>query len=174
MNAGIAYPMAHLGIIGTGLLAIPVLAGSTAYAIGEGRKCFTAFRAMVPQGPLPKSRRRERSSSARSHLAMTSVATPLPIRFVGVSACDITVDSEEDERDALDRDRSDGGKRRGEHDKGGAGDAGRSFCCEQQHRQQPERPGRHPAGITAGIGSVSWNGSEGPKGGPLWRRRLSE
>jgi NRAMP (natural resistance-associated macrophage protein)-like metal ion transporter len=27
-----------LGIIGTGLLAIPVLAGSTAYAIGEGRK----------------------------------------------------------------------------------------------------------------------------------------
>jgi hypothetical protein len=83
------------------------------------------------------------------------------------------VDSE-DERDALDRDRSDGGKRRGEHDKGGAGDAGRSFCCEQQHRQQPERPGRHPAGITAGIGSVSRNGSEGPKGGPLWRRRLSE
>jgi hypothetical protein len=38
MNAGIAYPMAHLGIIGTGLLTIPVLAGSTAYAIGEGRK----------------------------------------------------------------------------------------------------------------------------------------
>jgi Mn2+/Fe2+ NRAMP family transporter len=27
-----------LGIIGTGLLAIPVLAGSTAYAIAEGRK----------------------------------------------------------------------------------------------------------------------------------------
>ena len=27
-----------LGIIGTGLLAVPVLAGSTAYAIGEGRK----------------------------------------------------------------------------------------------------------------------------------------
>jgi Mn2+/Fe2+ NRAMP family transporter len=27
-----------LGIIGTGLLAIPVLAGATAYAIGEGRK----------------------------------------------------------------------------------------------------------------------------------------
>ena len=27
-----------LGILGTGLLAIPVLAGSTAYAIGEGRK----------------------------------------------------------------------------------------------------------------------------------------
>jgi Mn2+/Fe2+ NRAMP family transporter len=27
-----------LGIIGTGLLAIPILAGSTAYAIGEGRK----------------------------------------------------------------------------------------------------------------------------------------
>jgi Mn2+/Fe2+ NRAMP family transporter len=27
-----------LGIIGTGLLAIPVLAGATAYALGEGRK----------------------------------------------------------------------------------------------------------------------------------------
>jgi len=27
-----------LGILGTGLLAIPVLAGSTAYAVGEGRK----------------------------------------------------------------------------------------------------------------------------------------
>ena len=27
-----------LGILGTGLLAIPVLAGSTAYAIGEGRR----------------------------------------------------------------------------------------------------------------------------------------
>src|SRR5207244_214827 len=27
-----------LGIVGTGLLAIPVLAGSTAYAIGEGKK----------------------------------------------------------------------------------------------------------------------------------------
>lgn len=27
-----------LGIVGTGLLAVPVLAGSTAYAIGEGRK----------------------------------------------------------------------------------------------------------------------------------------
>jgi hypothetical protein len=27
-----------LGIIGTGLIAIPVLAGSAAYAIGEGRK----------------------------------------------------------------------------------------------------------------------------------------
>jgi Mn2+/Fe2+ NRAMP family transporter len=27
-----------LGIVGTGLLAIPVLAGSTAYAVGEGRR----------------------------------------------------------------------------------------------------------------------------------------
>ena len=38
----VAGPFAELvfalGIIGTGLLAIPVLAGSTAYAIGEGRK----------------------------------------------------------------------------------------------------------------------------------------
>jgi hypothetical protein len=65
MNAGIAYPVAHLGIIGTDLLAIPVLAGSTAYAIGKtangrsvfrasesepvgrgGRPHFTAFRAI--------------------------------------------------------------------------------------------------------------------------------
>ena len=30
--------MFALGIVGTGLLAIPVLAGSTAYAIGEGKK----------------------------------------------------------------------------------------------------------------------------------------
>lgn len=44
----------------------------------------------------------------------------------------------EDERDALDRDRSDGRERRGEHDKGGAGDAGRSLRGEQKHRQQPE------------------------------------
>ena len=38
----IAGPLAEfifaLGIIGTGLLAIPILAGSTAYAIGEGRR----------------------------------------------------------------------------------------------------------------------------------------
>ena len=38
----IAGPLAELvfalGIIGTGLLAIPVLAGSTAYAVGEGRR----------------------------------------------------------------------------------------------------------------------------------------
>lgn len=38
----VAGPFAELifclGIVGTGLLAIPVLAGSTAYAIGEGRK----------------------------------------------------------------------------------------------------------------------------------------
>jgi NRAMP (natural resistance-associated macrophage protein)-like metal ion transporter len=35
---GFAEVIFALGIIGTGLLAIPVLAGSTAYAIGEGRK----------------------------------------------------------------------------------------------------------------------------------------
>jgi hypothetical protein len=29
---------AFVGTMGTGLLAIPVLAGATAYAIGEGRK----------------------------------------------------------------------------------------------------------------------------------------
>jgi Mn2+/Fe2+ NRAMP family transporter len=36
--AGAAELVFALGIIGTGLLAVPVLAGSTAYAIGEGRK----------------------------------------------------------------------------------------------------------------------------------------
>ena len=33
-----AYVLFSLGIIGTGLLAVPVLAGSAAYAIGEARK----------------------------------------------------------------------------------------------------------------------------------------
>ncbi|MDH2356324.1 divalent metal cation transporter [Bradyrhizobium sp. SSUT112] len=35
---GLAELVFALGIIGTGLLAVPVLAGSTAYAIGEGRR----------------------------------------------------------------------------------------------------------------------------------------
>ncbi|MFT7759306.1 UNVERIFIED_CONTAM: divalent metal cation transporter, partial [Salmonella enterica subsp. enterica serovar Enteritidis] len=33
-----AFSIFALGIIGTGLLAIPVLAGSAAYALGEARK----------------------------------------------------------------------------------------------------------------------------------------
>jgi hypothetical protein len=54
-----------------------VFRASQSEPVGRGASPhFTAFRAIVPQGPLPKSRRRERSSSARSHLAMT---------FVGVS-----------------------------------------------------------------------------------------
>ena len=47
-----------LGIIGTGLLAIPVLAGSTAYAIGEGRKW-----------PVGLSRKPERAIAFYSVLA---------------------------------------------------------------------------------------------------------
>jgi len=62
MNAGIAYPMAHLGIIGTGLLAIPVLAGSTAYAIGEGRKW-----------PVGLSRKPKRAVAFYSVLAISAV-----------------------------------------------------------------------------------------------------
>jgi hypothetical protein len=41
-----------LGIIGTGLLAIPVLAGSTAYAVGEGRNGRWAF-PTNQERPLP-------------------------------------------------------------------------------------------------------------------------
>jgi Mn2+/Fe2+ NRAMP family transporter len=33
-----AFTLFALGIVGTGLLAVPVLAGSAAYAIGEARK----------------------------------------------------------------------------------------------------------------------------------------
>jgi NRAMP (natural resistance-associated macrophage protein)-like metal ion transporter len=54
----IAGPLAELifalGIIGTGLLAVPVLAGSTAYAIGEGRRWKV--------GLSRKPRRRSRST----------------------------------------------------------------------------------------------------------------
>ena len=54
--------MAHLGIIGTGLLAIPVLAGSTAYAIGEGRKW-----------PVGLSRKPKRAVAFYSVLAISAV-----------------------------------------------------------------------------------------------------
>jgi NRAMP (natural resistance-associated macrophage protein)-like metal ion transporter len=49
-----------LGIIGTGLLAIPVLAGSTAYAIGESRKW-----------PVGLSRKPKRATAFYSVLAMS-------------------------------------------------------------------------------------------------------
>jgi NRAMP (natural resistance-associated macrophage protein)-like metal ion transporter len=71
-----------LGIIGTGLLAIPVLAGSAAYAIGEGRKW-----------PVGLSRRPRRAIAFYSVLALSvglGVAlnfTPLdPIRALYWSA----------------------------------------------------------------------------------------
>ena len=51
-----------LGIIGTGLLAIPVLAGSTAYAIGEGRKW-----------PVGLSRKPKRAVAFYSVLAISVV-----------------------------------------------------------------------------------------------------
>src|SRR4030088_2912567 len=38
-----AFALFSLGIIGTGLLAVPVLAGSAAYAVGEARKWPTGF-----------------------------------------------------------------------------------------------------------------------------------
>jgi len=39
-----------LGIVGTGLLAIPVLAGATAYAVGEGRRWPVGARAQAEGG----------------------------------------------------------------------------------------------------------------------------
>ena len=44
-----------LGIIGTGLLAVPVLAGSAAYAIGEGRK-WTVGLARKPREAVRSTR----------------------------------------------------------------------------------------------------------------------
>ena len=56
-----AYLIFTLGIIGTGLLAVPVLAGSAAYALGEGRRW--------PVGSTASPRRRPRSMSvSRSRL----------------------------------------------------------------------------------------------------------
>ena len=58
-----------LGIIGTGLLAIPVLAGSTAYAIGEGRKW-----------PVGLARKPKRAVAFYSVLAL-SVALGVALNF---------------------------------------------------------------------------------------------
>jgi NRAMP (natural resistance-associated macrophage protein)-like metal ion transporter len=61
-----------LGIIGTGLLAIPVLAGSTAYAIGEGRKW-----------PVGLSRKPKEAIAFYSVLAL-SVALGVALNFTGI------------------------------------------------------------------------------------------
>jgi NRAMP (natural resistance-associated macrophage protein)-like metal ion transporter len=61
-----------LGIVGTGLLAIPVLAGSTAYAIGEGRKW-----------PVGLSRKPREAVAFYAVLAL-SVALGVMLNFVGI------------------------------------------------------------------------------------------
>ena len=61
-----------LGIIGTGLLAIPVLAGSTAYAIGEGRKW-----------PVGLSRKPKEAVAFYSVLAL-SVALGVALNFTSI------------------------------------------------------------------------------------------
>jgi NRAMP (natural resistance-associated macrophage protein)-like metal ion transporter len=61
-----------LGIVGTGLLAIPVLAGSTAYAIGEGRKW-----------PVGLSRKPKEAIAFYSVLAI-SVGLGIAINFTGI------------------------------------------------------------------------------------------
>jgi Mn2+/Fe2+ NRAMP family transporter len=61
-----------LGIVGTGLLAIPVLAGSTAYAIGEGRKW-----------PVGLSRKPKEAIAFYSVLAL-SVGLGVLINFTGI------------------------------------------------------------------------------------------
>jgi Mn2+/Fe2+ NRAMP family transporter len=61
-----------LGIVGTGLLAIPVLAGSTAYAIGEGRRW-----------PVGLSRKPKEAVAFYAVLAR-SVALGVVINFTGV------------------------------------------------------------------------------------------
>ncbi|WP_375762753.1 Nramp family divalent metal transporter [Bradyrhizobium sp. B025] len=61
-----------LGIIGTGLLAIPVLAGSTAYAIGEGRKW-----------PVGLSRKPKEAAAFYSVLAL-SVALGVGLNFTAL------------------------------------------------------------------------------------------
>jgi NRAMP (natural resistance-associated macrophage protein)-like metal ion transporter len=61
-----------LGIVGTGLLAIPVLAGSTAYAIGEGRKW-----------PVGLSRKPKEAVAFYSVLAL-SVGLGVLLNFTGI------------------------------------------------------------------------------------------
>lgn len=61
-----------LGIVGTGLLAIPVLAGSTAYAIGEGRKW-----------PVGLSRKPKEAIAFYCVLAL-SVGLGIALNFTGI------------------------------------------------------------------------------------------
>jgi NRAMP (natural resistance-associated macrophage protein)-like metal ion transporter len=61
-----------LGIVGTGLLAVPVLAGSAAYAIGEGRRW-----------PVGLSRKPKQAVAFYSVLAL-SVALGIVINFTGI------------------------------------------------------------------------------------------
>jgi NRAMP (natural resistance-associated macrophage protein)-like metal ion transporter len=61
-----------LGIIGTGLLAIPVLAGATAYAIGEGRKW-----------PVGLSRKPKEAAAFYGVLAL-SVALGVALNFTAI------------------------------------------------------------------------------------------
>jgi Mn2+/Fe2+ NRAMP family transporter len=61
-----------LGIIGTGLLAIPVLAGATAYAIGEGRKW-----------PVGLSRKPKEAMAFYAVLAL-SVALGMAVNFTAI------------------------------------------------------------------------------------------
>jgi Mn2+/Fe2+ NRAMP family transporter len=61
-----------LGIIGTGLLAIPVLAGSTAYAVGEGRKW-----------PVGLSRKPKQAVAFYSVLAL-SVGLGIALNFTSI------------------------------------------------------------------------------------------
>jgi NRAMP (natural resistance-associated macrophage protein)-like metal ion transporter len=72
----IAGPFAELifalGIIGTGLLAIPVLAGATAYAIGEGRKW-----------PVGLSRKPKEATAFYGVLAL-SVALGIALNFTAI------------------------------------------------------------------------------------------
>jgi Mn2+/Fe2+ NRAMP family transporter len=60
-----AFTLFALGIVGTGLLAVPVLAGSAAYAIGEARKW-----------PVGLGRKPER---AKAFYATLSIATMLGV-----------------------------------------------------------------------------------------------
>jgi Mn2+/Fe2+ NRAMP family transporter len=57
-----AFAIFSIGIIGTGLLAIPVLAGSVAYALGETRKWLSAS----PAAPWRRRRSMRRLRSPRS------------------------------------------------------------------------------------------------------------
>ena len=70
-----AFLLFSLGIIGTGLLAVPVLAGSAAYAVGEARGWRIGLERPLTRGAAVLRRdrarhpagRRRRLLAARSH-----------------------------------------------------------------------------------------------------------